>query len=258
MYFLLFGRHVKADFHPSFSNIFILMKPKIMMWSLPALIAGLCAPMATEAATIWNGPLITFTQGSPYPNPPSDRDPLTPNVALTRTTVAGIFNVVAEAAFTKGVSPAGTEWAVGPLDDYAGLIYRDWTTAGGGNPVLNLPGQQLVVHLIADDIYLSLKFTALGGGGTGGFSYIRSTPAVINMPPSVSITNPITGASFFSPATVTLQATASDSDGSVTNVEFFDGATSLGRVGPSPYAVTVSLAVGSHALTAVATDNLGL
>jgi glucose/arabinose dehydrogenase len=216
-------------------------------------------PITANAATIWNGPLITFTEAAPYPNPPSDRDQLTPNVALTRASTAGLFNAVTETSFAKfGGSPADTEWAVGSLADYATLTYSDWTTAGGGNPVLNLPGQQLVLHLISDDIYLSVQFTSLGGHGAGGFSYIRSTPAVADVPPNVAITSPTNSASFTAPANVAITASASDSDGSVTNVAFFDGVTFLGQTNNTPYTITASLAAGLHALTAVATDNGGL
>lgn len=218
---------------------------------------ALC-PLFLHAATIWNGPLTTFTQSVPYPNPPTDREQLTPSVALTRTSVAGLFNAVSETTFAKFVSPANTEWAVGDLTNYASLTYADWTTAGGGNPVLNLPGQQLVMHIISDDIYLSIKFTDLGGHGAGGFAYIRSTPPPANVPPTVSISAPTNGQSFFTPALVTISATASDSDGSVTNVQFFDGATSLGNDNSNPYSIVANLPAGTHNLTAVATDNLGL
>ena len=55
-----------------------------------------------------------------------------------------------------------------------------------------------------------------------------------------------------------MSANASDSDGSVTKVEFFRGATSLGVDTSAPYAVTWSnAATGSYSLTAVATDNQG-
>jgi glucose/arabinose dehydrogenase len=74
----------------------------------------------------------------------------------------------------------------------------------------------------------------------------------------VTITNPVDNASLPSPATVTIRASASDSDGSVTNVQFLDGVVSLGNDATSPYSITVSLALGAHTLTAVASDNLGL
>lgn len=215
-------------------------------------------PLLSRAATVWNGPLITYSQPSPDPSQAANRDQLTPNVSITRALSAGIFNGVTETFYTHNVSPADTEWAVGALADYATLTYTDWETAGGGRPVMTLPGQQLVVHLISDDIYLSLKFTALGGNFTGGFTYERSTPSAANLAPTVSITSPTNGASFTPPATVAINATAADSDGSVTNVSFFDGATFLGNTNNAPYTITTSLATGSHALTAVATDNLGL
>src|SRR5262249_32626843 len=53
--------------------------------------------------------------------------------------------------------------------------------------------------------------------------------ATTNSPPTVAITSPINGASFIAPASITIQADASDSNGSVTNVQFFDGETSLGN-----------------------------
>ena len=229
------------------------------------ILMGLCLaassrPLSGRAATIWTGPTTTFTQAAPYPNT-GDRDQLTANVALTRATpsgggTGGMFNAVTETSFSKGFSPADTEWAIGSLANYATLSYTDWTTCGGGNPVHNLPGQQLVVHLISDNIYLSLLFTFLPSGP--GFSYNRSTPASGDLPPTVAITSPTNGASFTAPANVPITANANDSDGSVTNVSFFDGGTLLGKTNNTPYTVTASLTTGSHALTAVATDNLGL
>jgi len=73
----------------------------------------------------------------------------------------------------------------------------------------------------------------------------------------VAIDSPTNGASFSTPAIVTIHANASDSDGSVTNVAFFDGVSFLGQTNNTPYAVTANLPAGSHQLTAVATDNLG-
>jgi glucose/arabinose dehydrogenase len=79
-----------------------------------------------------------------------------------------------------------------------------------------------------------------------------------NSPPTVAITSPTNGASFTAPAVVPIAATAADSDGTVTNVAFFDGAVLLGQTNNTPYTVTANLAAGAHALTAVATDDGGL
>jgi len=152
--------------------------------------AAIYAPLHGGSATIWNGPLITYSQPAPDPSFPTNQDILTAHVSLTRastlggTGTGGMFNGITETVFTKGVSPADTEWAFGELTNYASLTYHDWTL-NAGNPVHVYPGQQCVVHLISDDIYLSLKYSSLPPGS--GFSYVRSTPAP-PAPPTISIT----------------------------------------------------------------------
>src|SRR6185369_17155672 len=79
----------------------------------------------------------------------------------------------------------------------------------------------------------------------------------VNPPPGVTITNPVDNAILSASATLTIRVSASDADGSVTNVQFFDGLVSLGNDATSPYNITVRLEPGEHTLTAVATDNLG-
>jgi hypothetical protein len=78
-----------------------------------------------------------------------------------------------------------------------------------------------------------------------------------NSAPSLSLTAPADGASFTTPATISIAAAASD-DGGVARVEFFDGATRLGEDTSAPYTYDWAGApVGSHSITAVATDDLG-
>lgn len=78
-----------------------------------------------------------------------------------------------------------------------------------------------------------------------------------NEPPTVSITSPSGGASFTEGDDVTIEASASDSDGSVTSVKFYYGASNLiGEDTSSPYSVIWSnVPAGSYNLTAVATDD---
>lgn len=83
--------------------------------------------------------------------------------------------------------------------------------------------------------------------------------ASVNLPPSVSLTNPPNNARFRAPASFPLQAGASDPGGGVTNVQFFSGNTLLGNASVAPFALTVNnLAAGNHAFTARAQDNGGL
>jgi len=74
----------------------------------------------------------------------------------------------------------------------------------------------------------------------------------------VSLTSPSTGSSFTAPATISLTASASDSDGTIQKVEFFNGITLLGTSTTSPFSFSWSnVPAGSYSLSAVARDNLG-
>src|ERR1035441_4866092 len=227
------------------------MKPHANYILMGLCLAALSGPLSGRAATIWTGPTTTFVNNAGSdPTQAVNQDRLTPNVWITRGSSQGIYNAKTETGFTHDLSPADTEWADGTIANYSSLPYMNWNAwaqSHPGGPVATV-GVSAVVHLISDDIYLNVQFTSWGQR-TGGFSWQRSTPASADMPPTVAITSPTNGASFTAPANVPITATANESDGSVTNVQFFDGATSLGNDTTSPYSVTASLAAGSHALT---------
>ena len=71
-------------------------------------------------------------------------------------------------------SPIGTKWAIGTLDQIGSLSFENFRTAVNNKPK-NIVGRDLVLHLVEDDIYLSVKFTSWSQGRKGGFSYLRST-----------------------------------------------------------------------------------
>jgi GH35 family endo-1,4-beta-xylanase len=76
--------------------------------------------------------------------------------------------------------------------------------------------------------------------------------------PTVSITAPANNASFTAPATINITATATDADGTVSKVEFFNGTTKLGEDASSPYAYAwANVVAGTYSITAKATDNSG-
>lgn len=80
----------------------------------------------------------------------------------------------------------------------------------------------------------------------------------VGQAPTVSLTAPSNNASFTTLQTINLTATASDADGSISKVDFYDGTTLLGSDNSSPYSYAWSgMSVGTHTLTAVATDNSG-
>lgn len=93
----------------------------------------------------------------------------------------------------------------------------------------------------------------------GHYSISGTIPAGSgNQSPVVSITSPANGATFTNPANITINANASDSDGSVTKVEFFNGSVKLGEDTSAPYTYSwTNVSTGTYNLTAKATDNAG-
>jgi regulation of enolase protein 1 (concanavalin A-like superfamily) len=87
------------------------------------------------------------------------------------------------------------------------------------------------------------------------------TPAPTPQPnasPSVSITSPGNGTTFSPLQTITVEANAADSDGTITKVEFYAGSMLIGTEYSAPYSITWSTDTpGNYALTAKATDNAG-
>ena len=217
---------------------------------VPALLVA-AAPLA-RAATIWNGPTINFTHSTPTGNL---SDQWTTNVIITRSTNGGgLYNSVLESGAVSGISPKDTKWAIGSLTNYNTLTYGPCPLESGNHPP-GYVGTTFVVHLTNEDIYLSLTLTSWGGAfmsGDRSFSYTRSTPAPPT--PTISITNPASGAMFAAPANVNIAASVAVSSGTVTNVQFFTNGVVLGAVLTAPFSLTANnLGAGAYALSAVAT-----
>ncbi len=223
---------------------------------------------AGRCATFWTGPIFTYFQPGSDTTDPGNWDMLTTNVALTRASSGGLFNAVTETfndypiVGSASVSPQDTGWATGTLGNSAtGLVYQafiPWAYGfrpPGAHLSSTLIGVPAVVHLIKEDIYLSVTFRQWGAFGSGGFTYDRSTPAAGPPPaPTVNITRPAGGAVFAAPANVTIATDASVSGGSVTNVAFLVDSTPVGSVQGAPFNFTAqNLTAGPHALTAIAT-----
>ena len=81
-------------------------------------------------------------------------------------------------------------------------------------------------------------------------------PLIENQRPIVTLAQPTGGSSAQVNTSITVTAAASDPDGSVVLVEFFDGATAIGTDDTSPYSLQwVPVREGVHSLTARATDD---
>lgn len=93
--------------------------------------------------------------------------------------------------------------------------------------------------------------------GNSGFSLSNCLPAATaNFRPSVTLTSPAAGATFFAPATINLDAVATDPDGTIAQVDFYRDTNYLGSDTVPPYSIIISnLAAGDYFFTARAWDN---
>jgi regulation of enolase protein 1 (concanavalin A-like superfamily) len=165
-------------------------------------------------------------------------------------------------ASTGGASASTT--AAGPLNppgwvrlvrngnDISGYTSTDgvqWTLAGTQTVAMTA------------DVYVGLAVTSHNASlaSTATFTNVSVTvDGTGNQPPTASLTSPTNGASFTAPASIAMAASAADSDGTVSRVEFYQGTTLLGTDTTSPYSYTWSNApAGTYSLTARATDNTG-
>jgi hypothetical protein len=113
-----------------------------------------------------------------------------------------------------------------------------------GSLVLDVAGERMDVKLIRET-----------GAVDDFFSILKNAP---NVPPTVAITSPSDGVTFAAPANIAITADASDSDGSVVQVDFYQGNNVIGTSTSAPYTTTWNnVPAGSYTLTAVATDNYG-
>jgi regulation of enolase protein 1 (concanavalin A-like superfamily) len=173
-----------------------------------------------------------------------------PNAAPTvsLTTPVNLAPFTAPASIAIAATAADSDGTVAKVDFYSGstLLVSDasspfsytWTGVASGS--------------------YALKAVATDDKGATTTSAIVNVTVSANAAPAVSLTSPAAGSSFSAPASVSLTASATDSDGTIQKVEFYSGTTLLGVDTTSPYSFSwTGVATGTYSVSAVATDNLG-
>jgi Domain of unknown function (DUF1929)/Bacterial Ig domain len=130
-------------------------------------------------------------------------------------------------------------------------------TPGSGMLTANVPAN---VHTAVPGVYMLFIVDDAGVPSVAKMVTVgpAAQPPPANQPPTVSLTSPANGATFRSPATIPLAATAADQDGTVVKVEFFRGGTKLAEDMSAPYTFNWSVSAnGNYTLTARATDDSG-
>lgn len=84
---------------------------------------------------------------------------------------------------------------------------------------------------------------------------ILMTDLLINNPPSISLTNPANNSYLLTGSVLAMEANATDADGVVTLVEFFDNGSTIVRDSIAPYKFDWTSVDGTHTFTAVVTDD---
>jgi chitinase len=170
-----------------------------------------------------------------------------PSVSITSPTNSASFSM--PASITINATAADTDGTITKVDFYRGttLLFSDntapysltWTGAAAG----------------------TYSLTAKATDNSGGITTSTAVSVVVkatNTAPSVSITSPVNNVPFNAPASVTINATAADTDGTITKVDFYNGATLLNSDNAAPYSfIWANVAAGTYTLTAKATDNSG-
>ena len=202
------------------------------------------------------------------------------NTSLTLTNVqtsnAGNYSVVvtnvagsaasSNAVLTVNVPPAITQQPVNMATNAGGSVTFSITATG--TPPLNYQWY-FNSGVLANATNAVLTLTGVTTNQAGTYSVVVTNVAgsvtssnavlTVNVPPTISLTNPANNAVFPAGANVSLSASASDTDGTVTQVQFFQGTNSLGVITTAPYnLVWTNPPVGGYSLTAQATDNNSL
>lgn len=196
--------------------------------------AGL--PLTTEDGNIPFASTITWT---PTPGIEGILDPVFNNVNSPATQV-----VVSDGALGVTVSLQGPNVA-------NRVCIGQFTTAGILSGQLNLQ--------LRNTTSLVVETYVARTPGAGQFT----SPSLVfgpNVNPTVVITAPTEGQNFGASATVNIAATATDSDGSISQVQFFKDGVSISTVpGPGPYTTSfvTGLVTTTHQIVARAIDNEG-
>lgn len=154
---------------------------------------------------------------------------------------------IAPAQFEITARATDADGTISRVEFYTGetLLFRDSIYPYAYN-VTNLPAG-------------NYTFTAKAYDNMGAASTYSISDIVVstNIAPTVSITSPLTNASYTAPATISIQAEAADVDGTIWKVEFYNGSTWLASDFTAPYSYTWNnVPAGIYNITALAIDNV--
>jgi hypothetical protein len=208
-------------------------------------ICGTCDQVGYLAknAEIFSPPYLFQADGTPAPRPVIDSAPATSTYGATldiATANPASIRTVALVRLGAVTHSVNMEQRYVPLSFIGGPTSLRAT--GPANANIAPPGPYMLFIIDANGVPSVARMISIQG----------------NSPPVATLDQPANGASFTAPANIGLAASASDADGTVSKVEFFNGTTKLGEDATAPYSFAWSgVGAGTYTLTARATDDLG-
>jgi hypothetical protein len=167
---------------------------------------------------------------------------LTPSVAISAPGTV----VQASTSFTVTASASDSDGSIAKVEFYRGNALIGTST----NAPYSVDQSGLAPA--------TLTYSAIATDNRGATATSDPVTVIVNAQPTVALTAPANNSTFPAMSTLTLSATAADSDGTVTRVEFYNGATLLGQSTVAPFQLSVAnIAAGPYVLYARAVDNAG-
>jgi beta-glucanase (GH16 family) len=174
-----------------------------------------------------------------------------PTVSITAPASTAVFESPASITFTSSAADNGG--SVAKVEYYNGATKIGQATAN--------PYSFTWSNVAAGTYAITARATDNLGGITVSIALsvkVNQGTAPVNQAPSVTLTAPANGASYNAPASITITANASDNDGTVAKVEFYNGSQKLGEDASSPYSYTWSnVAAGTYTISVKAFDDKG-
>ena len=184
-----------------------------------------------------------------------------PTVSLTSPNNNSTFG--APATITLAVSASDSDGAIAKVEYYIQDDSFNWALLGSATQApysfvwANVqPNRQVESGLVIPYLWKARAYD--NQGATTETVSRELTLTDTNNLPTVAITAPTNNSKVAEPATINVSASASDSDGTIARVDFYQGATLIGTANTSPFSITwTNVQHGSYTLTAKATDNAG-
>ncbi len=172
-----------------------------------------------------------------------------PTVAITAPANASSYAATETIAITTNAADA--DGSISQVQFFAGTAQIGTATASPWS--INWSGMATGTYQLVARAWDNLGFSALSSPVQ---VTITGTAVAANQSPTVSITAPTSGATYTAGDSIAITATAIDSDGAISKVEFYNGSTLLETDTAAPYSYTwASVSAGSYSITAKAYDN---